>query len=328
MLALDDAHWLDEPTLRLARFLLGRLHALPLAIVLALRTDEPGAGEDGALRAILAHPATRVLAPAPLSDAAVEQLVQSVTGGRSSRRFCRRCAEVTGGNPFYVQELTAFVAGHQPDTTAPELLDDVAPPSIRRAVLSRLGRLGAGARAVARATAVLGEDARPHLVALLAQLTVDDVLLEADRLSTASLVTVGVTLRFRHPLIRAVVADDVQDGRRSAGHVRAAQALHDEGARRPSASPATCCTRRPRSSRTPSGSGRAPRRARSPGARPRRPPAIWSARCWSRWTRPRAPACAPRWPRPPSRPARRARSTTCARPRWTSTRPPSAPGST
>ena len=230
VLALDDAHWLDEPTLRLARFLLGRLHALPLAIVLALRTDEPGAGEDGALRAILAHPATRVLAPAPLSDAAVEQLVQSVTGGRSSRRFCRRCAEVTGGNPFYVQELTAFVAGHQPDTTAPELLDDVAPPSIRRAVLSRLGRLGAGARAVARATAVLGEDARPHLVALLAQLTVDDVLLEADRLSTASLVTVGVTLRFRHPLIRAVVADDVQDGRRSAGHARAAQALHDEGA--------------------------------------------------------------------------------------------------
>jgi hypothetical protein len=42
LLALDDAHWFDAPSLRFLRYLARRVADLPVAMILATRLDEPG----------------------------------------------------------------------------------------------------------------------------------------------------------------------------------------------------------------------------------------------------------------------------------------------
>ena len=69
LLAVDDAHWADEPSLRFLGYLLRRMEALPILLVVAARPDEPGA-DDVLLEALRADPLTRMLHPAPLSETA------------------------------------------------------------------------------------------------------------------------------------------------------------------------------------------------------------------------------------------------------------------
>ncbi len=42
MLALDDAHWFDAPSLRFLHYLARRVADLPLAMIVATRHDERG----------------------------------------------------------------------------------------------------------------------------------------------------------------------------------------------------------------------------------------------------------------------------------------------
>ena len=46
LLAVDDAHWADEPSLRFFGFLLPRLDDLPVVVALAARPAEPGTASD------------------------------------------------------------------------------------------------------------------------------------------------------------------------------------------------------------------------------------------------------------------------------------------
>src|SRR5829696_71492 len=72
-LIVDDAHWVDTPSLRYLAFLLPRLEELRVALVLAARPGEPGAGRE-LLDAIATDPAAALVAPGPLTAEAVERL--------------------------------------------------------------------------------------------------------------------------------------------------------------------------------------------------------------------------------------------------------------
>ena len=59
MLAVDDLHWCDRPSLRFLAYLARRLEGLPVLVPATVRTDEPGT--DVALLGEIAHdPATRL----------------------------------------------------------------------------------------------------------------------------------------------------------------------------------------------------------------------------------------------------------------------------
>ena len=165
VLLVDDAHWADEPSLRLLTYLVGRISDEPIAIVLAARAGEPGAG--GLLVPLGADPALRVLSPSPLGPAAVATLVRR--GGRDADdAFCLRCFELTGGNPLQVRELLAALAdqGGRADAGALAAATETAARSLGRSVLRRLGTLTADAQSLAFAVAVL-EDAPVALAAAL-----------------------------------------------------------------------------------------------------------------------------------------------------------------
>ena len=95
VLAVDDAHWADGPSLWFLAYLARRLSGLALLLVVAVRPREPG-GQGELVSALSEEPAVGVLRPAPLSEAAVGRLAGSGLRARrrasSSRPVTRRRA--------------------------------------------------------------------------------------------------------------------------------------------------------------------------------------------------------------------------------------------
>src|SRR5262249_39965101 len=99
LLAVDDLQWCDPPSLRRLAYLLPRVEGLDVAVVVGLRSSEPG--EDPALLGqIASDPLATVVRPAPLTAAAVDQLVRETVSPEAEDDFGRSCYEATGGNPL------------------------------------------------------------------------------------------------------------------------------------------------------------------------------------------------------------------------------------
>lgn len=228
LLAVDDAHWADEPSLRYLGFLLPRLDGLPVAVVVGSRAGEPGASP--LLAALVSDPSVRALRPAVLSQAAVAEIVRHTLGGEADEVFCAACYEASGGNPFLLAELLVQLSSEVSAGSAAEAahVREVAPETIRRAVLVRLARLGDDARRLAQAVAVLGDGAELRDAVELAGLELDAAGPPADALATAGVLEPGRPLRFVHPLIRNAVYAELPQAAKA--HAHAAQLLEARGA--------------------------------------------------------------------------------------------------
>jgi DNA-binding CsgD family transcriptional regulator len=230
LIAVDDAHWSDQATLRFLLFLLPRLEDLPVALVLTARVGEVGA-EWELLSQLSADPAARVLGPSELGRNSVAELVRAELGSGAADPFCAACHEATGGNPFLLQELLLELRAECDGTEAEAArVRELAPASIRRAVLARLGRLADPSQALARAVAVLGDDAEPQQAAALAGVDTAAAARAADALAAAGVLEAGRPLRFAHPLLRNAVYADLSSAAKFDSHRMAADLLEAAGA--------------------------------------------------------------------------------------------------
>ena len=123
VLVVDDLHWADDATIELLRFLLRRLGTTRSLVIGAARIDEV----EHPLRALLGDmarsPDTTTVDVPPLSETAIAELV----GDRpldAAELFV-----LTGGNPFFVNEML--------DHAGEDL-----PATVRDAVLARTVGLG------------------------------------------------------------------------------------------------------------------------------------------------------------------------------------------
>lgn len=225
-IVVDDAHWADADSLRWLNYLARRIEALPVLVLLALRTHKPGR-QPPILQMLTGEPNVELLALAPLTEAATAQLIERRLGRAADRAFSRACHEATGGNPFYLGELVTMIRDERlkPTIENAHRVPKLAPATVARAILLRLGRLGKDGVALARAVAVLGPDAELRHAAELAELDVERAQLAADRLSTAELLRQPAPLAFTHPIVAASIAGDIEPGARSIAHKRAAQQL-------------------------------------------------------------------------------------------------------
>jgi hypothetical protein len=101
-LLVDDAHWLDAASARFLVYLSRRVGSLPVLLAVGVRTGDDSTG----LAATLSDAAATVLRPEPLSEEAAEVVVRGVLGPGADEELCRACHEATGGNPYYLRELT------------------------------------------------------------------------------------------------------------------------------------------------------------------------------------------------------------------------------
>jgi DNA-binding CsgD family transcriptional regulator len=230
LLAVDDVHWGDAPSLRFLAYLANRVDGLPVLVVAATRPSEPGAHQE-LLDDLAGAPATAVLRPAPLTTTAVDTVVGAAFDAPVDPAFAAACATATKGNPLLLRELLATLVaeGIAPDAEHADRVAGVAPPSVARSVARRLARLAPEAARLGWAAAVLGASTRPHRAAELASLDGAAAAQAAQRLAAAGILDAG-TLEFVHPLVRAAVLSELATSDRARAHRRAAAILAADGA--------------------------------------------------------------------------------------------------
>ena len=231
MLAIDDLHWCDRPSLRFVAYLARRLEGQPILVAATIRTGEPGT--DVALLGEIAHdPSTVAVRPVPLSADAVRALVRERLGAEADEPFCAACHAATGGNPLFLRQLlTALEADHvKPDAAHAGVVLEIGPRAVSRTVIMRLARLSEDAIAVARAVAVLTESATLPAVAALTGLSEARVADATGTLARAEILRREAPIAFVHALVRDAVYLELPLGERELQHERAARVLLDAGA--------------------------------------------------------------------------------------------------
>lgn len=235
LIAIDDAHWADRASLRFALYLLQRVSAMRVAIVVGRRLGEPGA-PDALLGQIAAHTSSEILRPRPLSPEGARRFVHASLP-EADGVFTQACWQMTEGNCFLLGELVRAVEseGWQATAHTAARLGTLAPDAVLRTVAVRLMRQPDDAAAVARAVAVLGDDAQLRRVAALMNLEAGSVAAAADALAAGEILRPASpgALRFAHPLLASAVYADIGSGERAALHSRAAEILRDEGVAAP-----------------------------------------------------------------------------------------------
>jgi hypothetical protein len=132
LIAVDDAHWADEPSLRWLAYLAPRLEGLAAGMLVAMRPGDPVA-MSAPLAAVRAQ-AAAVLQPTLLSGPAVSAVVRAAAGGGVSDELCAAVYAACGGNPLYLAELLRAAEG--PDevfTLATGILAVDGPTAVARA---------------------------------------------------------------------------------------------------------------------------------------------------------------------------------------------------
>ncbi len=293
LLALDDLHWCDLPSLRWLAYLLPRMEGLGLLVLVGLRPAEPGE-DPGLIGQIVSDPLATVIRPAPLSAEAAARLLRETLSPDAEDAFCAACWEETAGNPLLLRELVHAIAaeGLAPTEANVPRLRELGARAGSRAVALRLSRLPPEATTLAQAVAILGDDADPRQAAALADLDEQAAFEAADALARVDVLRPQPPLAFVHPLIRAAVYEDAHTARARPGtrprRAPARQRRGGTGTRRraPAAQPAG------RGSAGRRDAARAARRAGSAVHR-RAPSPTFAARSTSR-RRPRSAPSAPR----------------------------------
>lgn len=231
LLAVDDLHWADEPSLLFLSYIARRVTEHPVLVCATTRpvSNEPAERFLTALSAEVRD----VIRPQPLSEDGVGQLVRDTFATQGAPEFSSACARVSGGNPFLLIETLTSLRDHgvEPSATEAEKLDELNPETLARSLLSRVARLGPDANRVANAVAVLGPDSELRRVAQIASLEPDRVAEAFSGLRREGILTQDSPLEFVHPLVRNAIYADIAEPSRGLEHLRAARMMDGEGNR-------------------------------------------------------------------------------------------------
>jgi ATP/maltotriose-dependent transcriptional regulator MalT len=198
VLIVEDAHWADESTLDLLRYLARRIVDIRTLVVVTYREDEMGV--DHPMRLLLGDLAStggveRLLVP-PLTRQTVEQI--AVSAGADGDSLYR----ATGGNPFYISEVLA--AG-----------PNAIPDRVFDAVLARAARLPDDARSVLEIASVISTRVALDVLASAA----GEMAAGLDACLVAGMLVMDAdTMRFRHELARRAVESSLSPMRRRQIH--------------------------------------------------------------------------------------------------------------
>lgn len=214
VVVVDDAQWLDRPTLDVVTFALRRTAAAPIGVLISRRTDAPGAA---ALGEALVSPSWREsLTVTGLTAAALFHIVRNQLQVTLARPTLVRLTEASGGNPFVALELARAIVAGGGDAEVLSL-----PTTLHSLTVDRLARLSTGALESLLAIAC---SARPTL-ALLDALGLRDQLDEAE--AAGAVVVVGARVDLSHPLLASAAFELARGPARRTMHGRLARATND-----------------------------------------------------------------------------------------------------
>ncbi|WP_232836662.1 ATP-binding protein [Lentzea terrae] len=188
---VDDAQWLDRVSAQTFEFVARRLQAEPIVLVFSIR--EPSQGETFA-----GLPELRVTG---LTEHDSRTLLTSVVTGPLDERVRDRIVAETRGNPLALLEFprgltTAELAGFgRPGARQ-------SPSRIEQEFLRRVEALPAESRRLLSTAAAepVGDVALLQRAAMRLGIDIDAAVSHAE---VPTMITLGTTVRFRHPLVRS-----------------------------------------------------------------------------------------------------------------------------
>ncbi|MEV7414822.1 LuxR C-terminal-related transcriptional regulator [Streptomyces sp. NPDC089919] len=213
---VDDAQWVDQPSVDTLAFAARRLRAEGVVMLFAVRDGAPGAAVKG-LPGLLVEGLERTAAGA---------LLAGLPPYVADRVF-----EEAGGNPLALTELSAALTPAQrAGRLGPLALSETAalPSRIQDGFIEQIQRLPEQARLVLLVAAA--DDTGGLAVVLRAARDLGAELADLEPAERAGFVVLsGELVRFRHPLVRYAAYRSAPLGRRIAAHRALAGALGKAG---------------------------------------------------------------------------------------------------
>lgn len=236
LVAVDDLHWVDPPTLRFLAYLQRRLDGLAVVLATGLRPGEAEAG-DPPPAAVIDDPGRLVLRPRPLTGEGVARYVAMTMEDEPEPAFADACEQASGGNPLLLRELLIALRaeGIEPSADGAAAVHAVGTQALARRVRMRLSRLGPHAAELAAAAAVLGDGAALRIATELAGLAGEAASEATARLMREDVLRLddslpGGAVAFAHPIVRAAVYGDLGPDGRAHLHAEAARLVAAAGA--------------------------------------------------------------------------------------------------
>ncbi len=241
VIVLDDLHWADSASLELIAHLATRAKIEGIHLIATARGqelhDNPLAFEavtalehDGHLRRL-------ELEPLGLND--VLTLVRSMSGSSEGTLFSQRLSHTTSGNPFFILETLRHLfesgtlqvdssgAWRTPfDETTSDYAELSVPPSVTRAVVERVERLGAVSLRLLQTAALAGSEFSFAEVQPATALSEWESVDGLERAVNASILERNQNqYRFAHDLVRTALETNLSLERRALIHAKLAQSL-------------------------------------------------------------------------------------------------------
>jgi hypothetical protein len=233
LIALDDVHAADEPSLLLLRFMADAIADSPVLLVASYRDGEPRVRELADVFAELARAGTRITLRG-LEPDDVETYITSVTGSPPTDETVARLQQITGGNPFFVGEVVRLLAGRAIPSNLDQSVGDPflrIPEEVRALIRRRVAGLDAEAVSALRIAAVIGREFDLRVLQAISRLTPPrllEVLHQAAGISViGELAPMPSRGAFAHDLVRETLYDDLPPGRRLELHREVGQLLEE-----------------------------------------------------------------------------------------------------
>jgi predicted ATPase len=232
LLALDDLHWADTPSLLLLQFVAREMEQAQLLIVGTYRDAE--VGRQHPLATTLAelargHRALR-LGLQGLGKEDIARFISLSTGIAPDAALVDAVQRETEGNPFFVSEVVRLLVaeGRLGRAAEPASWSISIPESVRDVVGRRLGRLSATCNDTLAIASVVGREFSLPLLSRVSGLSTDVILDALEEALRARLITEeepAQRYRFTHALVQDTLYAELSAGRRLRLHAAVGQAL-------------------------------------------------------------------------------------------------------
>ena len=215
VIALEDMHWLDASSQAWLDALIAQLANQP---ILLITTCRPGIHPDW-----LKLPWVSQLALSQLTEEHCLCMLNSLPRAAALQDRLQQIATLSGGNPFFLEELTMNAASSE---------DAVTPDTIQGVLAARIDQLATDDKKLLQTAAIIGQRGPLKLLKAVSPLAADDMQHALLRLQCAELLFSDFaygeqTFSFKHALVQDVAYHNQLGDQRRAMHIRIADALND-----------------------------------------------------------------------------------------------------
>jgi DNA-binding CsgD family transcriptional regulator len=215
---VDDAHWIDRSSAQALAFAARRMHADAIALLFAVRTEEP-IGFDA--------PDLPHLTLRGIDAMASGELLSRVHGRRPAPTVAEQLHRATGGNPLALIELSDQLSASQLSGREPLPYPLPAGAQLGAALGRRIDALPTSTRRALVVVAASESGASLEVTGALDAMAIDPRALEAAEAAGVISADRGA-ISFRHPLLRSAAYHASSAADRRAAHGALAVALAGE----------------------------------------------------------------------------------------------------